>query len=189
MQHRGEQPERDGDQRCRGRGGALGGGVEEQRRLQALADTETKAMPATARVPTPMRRLELAGELALEPPGRAAHPEDHPGHQGDRDDGRDRLEQLPGPVVGQQRRLGVGEQGAEAGPTARPRRPRRPRAAPVPAPAGLHQVGDEDADDQRGLEALAQADQVAGEEGLTHDANPICDERGDPAGRRRAASP
>ena len=30
---------------------------------------------------------------------------------------------------------------------------------------GLHQVGDQDADDERGLEALAQADQVVGEHG------------------------
>ena len=46
----------------------------------------------------------------------------------------------------------------------------RPRA-PTPtqirgqqvAPVGLDQVGDQDADDERGLEALAQADQVVGE--------------------------
>ena len=131
----------------------------------------TNAMPAMARPPTPMRRLELAGQLALEPARRPAHPEDHPGDEDDGDDGGDRLEQLPRLRVGQQRRLGVGEQRAEQHGERRsaPATPAHSGSS-SPPPTGLHQVGDEDADDQRDLETLAEPDEVAGEEGLTHGA-------------------
>ena len=60
----------------------------------------------------------------------------------------------------------------DVGEHARRSRPRAATAAPTPiqtwpqplAPARLHQERDEDADDERGLEPLAEADEVVAEQ-------------------------
>jgi hypothetical protein len=85
----------DRDQRGDRGGAALGGGVEQQRRLQALADHRDERDAGHRERTHPDRGLEPAGELALEPPRRPAHPEDHPGHEDDGEDRRDGLEELP----------------------------------------------------------------------------------------------
>ena len=59
------------------------------------------------------RFLESALQLPLERPSGTAHPEDHPGHEGDSDHRGDRLEQFTGLEIGEQTRLGIGQQRAE----------------------------------------------------------------------------
>ena len=105
--------------------------------------------------------VELALQVGLEEAGGAAHPEDHPRDETDRDDGHhpaEALLRLEAQVVARE-----GQQGTEGEADHQRHRdtdPHEPHPTPV---AGLDQVGDQDADDQRRLEAFAQADEVVGE--------------------------
>ncbi len=164
-QDRGADAERGAEQRLPGgvavAGDRLGGRPEEQRGLQPFAadgqDRDEHQAPPGAFGGA----VDLAAQLAAERPGGAGHPEDHPGDQGDRDDGEaaaDRLLRLEGQAArpveqgeSERERDEHGESDAEPDP--------RQQAAPV----GLDQVRDEDADHEGGFESLAEADQVVGE--------------------------
>ena len=158
---RGPEAEQGADERPDGRLGRLRVRPQEQRGLEALAtdgehrDDEDRACAGGD------RPVELRLELRAHEPGRARHPEDHPGHEGDRQDRQraaDRLLRLEAEAAGPER-----EQRAEPDGDRCRRRDARPQGPEEVATLGLHEVGDEDADNERRLEALAQADQVVGE--------------------------
>ena len=159
---RDDQPEQGAEQRCGRVAGRPGGGPEEQGGLEALtADGEQRQD----------RQADAAGggdvdlglELALDVAGLAGHPEDHPGHEHDGDDrqgaadGLLRLEgETPWPE-GEQRAEPDGDDDGDGDA--------QPDARQQLAAIGLDQVGHEDADDQRGLEAFTQSDQEVREHG------------------------
>ncbi len=139
-----------------GRGRGLSG--QEQGRLDALADDRDEREHAEGR-----RRSVVDGavngrmEFALDTASLAAHPEQHPGHDGCRRDHGDALEQL---LVRLFEAADGGEQddpeeGAQRDRQAGPDEDLGERAA-VP---GLGQVGEDDRHDERRLDTLPQAGQ------------------------------
>ena len=167
--HRGEQAEGRSQERLPGRrdgadgvaGGGVGGRPQEQGGLQALAADgehgDDHQGPATA-VGGPVDRT---AQLAAEPAGRPRHPEDHPGDEADRDDRQQAPDQLlglegePARAVGQRRPEGEADRDRDRDPG--------PDPGQQVGALGLHQVGHQDAHDERGLEPLAEPDQVVGE--------------------------
>ncbi len=122
-----------------------------------------------ARTAKPVRRAvserptERRVELVLDRRRGAPHPEQHPGDHPCREQHRDGLEQL----LVRRRQLADGDEQRNAGRQAdRDRRPDAqpdpPEGLPVPRPV---EVGEDDPDDQRGLDALAEAGEQAGGEG------------------------
>jgi hypothetical protein len=145
---------------CRGRGLP----DQEQRGLQPFPDDrrereERQAPDAPGREDPIERALELARHRAR----LAAHPEQHPRHDGGRDQHRRALEDLlPGCLQLAERREDHQSQsraGRHSG------RHAQPDPAEVSTVAGPGQVGADDADDQGGFRALAQAGQQAAREG------------------------
>ena len=170
---RGEEAETGADQGLPGGGrgagegvarGGLGGGPQEQRRLQALAahgeDGQHDQRPAAA-----LGGVDPAAQGAAHAPGGAGHPEDHPGHEADSHQRERPADQLLG-LEGQAPRT-VGEQGAEGQAEQRGERHAGPDGGEQVAAVAAHQVGDDDADDQGRLEPLTEPDQVVRE----HDAH------------------
>jgi hypothetical protein len=107
--------------------------------------------------------IERALELARHRACLAAHPEQHPRHDGGRDQHRRALEDLlPGCLQLAESREDHESQrraGRHGG------RHAQPDPAEVSSVAGPGQVGADDADDQGGFHALAQAGQQAAREG------------------------
>jgi hypothetical protein len=94
--------------------------------------------------------------------GCRPHPEDHDGHEGDRDDAReaaDHLLALEGQLAGAEGQ-GRTEQDRERHGHADP----GPDVLQSPGALGLDEEGDEDDHDQRGLQAFAQPDEGIGDE-------------------------
>ena len=100
------------------------------------------------------------------PRGRPGHPEDHPGDEADRDDRQQAADQLLG-LEGQALRT-EGQREAEAERDADRDADADPDPGQQVAAVGLDQIGDQDADDERRLEALAQADQEVREDVRKH---------------------
>ena len=98
----------------------------------------------------------------LEGAGGLPHPEDHPGDHGDGDQGEgaaDDLLGLEGEGLGAPR-----EQGAEGEREAGGQGDADPHLGEDVSTVGAHEVGGDDADDERGLEALAEGDEEVGDE-------------------------
>ena len=110
------------------------------------------------------RAVELALQFALEVTGVPRHPEDHPGDDADGDDREAAAEDLL-----RLEAQAVRPEGEDA-PTPSEMSDRAGDADPElrqhVAAADLVEVGDEDADDEAGFEAFAQADEEVGEHGM-----------------------
>ena len=125
--------------------------------------TETKPMsderPQAARRE---RTIDTALQRRLQRARGLLHPEDHPRDHRDgeeREDSADELLGLEGQRVGAE-----GQDGADAERQDNGEADARPQPRQHVAPADARDIRDEDADDERGFEAFAQAD----EEGREH---------------------
>ena len=146
---------------------AVGGGRrladQEERGLDALADDRDERQDGQGRggpvVDRPIdRRVELAPDAAR----LAAHPEQHPGHDRGGDDHRQAFEQLLVWLLEAADRLEQDDAEEGAQPEREPGAEEDPRE--VARVAGLGQIGTDDRDDQRGLDAFAETgQQSAGE--------------------------
>ena len=155
---RGAEPDDPADQRlCGARAGGLGGGVEEDRRLQALAADAEEADERHGPWADVDRPVQLALELARDGAGRRAHPEHHAGHEGHRQDRGRAAHELLG-LEGQLARA-VGQEGAEQHRERDGHPDAGPDPAQGPAAVGLDQKSHEDDDDEGGLEAFTEPDE------------------------------
>jgi hypothetical protein len=138
--------------------GRLDRAPQEHRRLQPLAADGQEGGEGERARAEGERRVQPVVQLEPEGAGGPPHPEHHPGHEADGDDREQAGEQL----LGREGERGGGE--LEGGPDGQAERDRgrhpQPHRAEAVAVAGLDQVGDQDADDQGGLQALAQPDEV-----------------------------
>jgi hypothetical protein len=159
---RGRQSQGGAGERCGGRGGAAGSGLgrgpEEQRGLEAFAADGEHGHDHQAQSTRVSGLVDPAAQVRREPLGGPGHPEDHPGDQPHGEDGQraaDGLLRLEAEAAGSERQDRAERQGdADGHPDP------RPDTGEQRPPVGLHEVGHEDDDDQAGLEALAQADEV-----------------------------
>ena len=151
------------DQRLGGAGaGRLDAGVEEQRRLEALATDAEEADQGHGPAADRQGLVELALELAGDGPGGRAHPEDHRRDERDRDDrgaAADQLLGLEGQLAGaegEQRADADGEQdrGGDPGPD----------VPEGPAAVGLDEERDQDDDDEGRFETLTKSDECIADE-------------------------
>jgi hypothetical protein len=156
-------PEHPTDPGGRGVGRVLEGGEQEDRGLKALAqDREEGHRDQRHRRTGRQRRCRLSFQRRLDPARVAAHPDDHVGDGADRDQPDHRLQPLL-LALGQILADDVedhGDGGAEDDPDRHPD-PHLPHRIVPPL---LDQEGGDDADDQRGLDALSQSD----DEGWDH---------------------
>ena len=136
---------------------------EEQGRLDALADDRREGQEREAPRPAGVERpVDGRLELALDAGSLAPHPEQHPGHDAGRDEHDRALEDLLVRLLeGADRRIdpeadhraqGDRDPGAD------------PDLAGVPAVPRPVEVGEDDADDERRLDAFAEAGQQPGRE-------------------------
>ena len=157
------EPEHGTEEGLCARAGGLRTGPEEEGRLEALAAHGEEGHEQHGPAAGCHGVVEAGVEIGLEMTGGARHPEDHPRDEPDRDDGERaadrflRLERQPSRTEGQD---GPERQGGERGD-----RDTRPDLGQEIAPAGLHEVGDEDADHEGGLEPFTQADEEVREHG------------------------
>jgi hypothetical protein len=144
-----------------GVGRVLEGGEQEDRGLEALAQDREEGHPDQGHGRAGrQRRGRLAFERAFDAAGVAPHPDDHVGDGGDGDDADDRLQAL----LLFLRQLFADQVEADADGGAEDDRDADPDphlAHRVPAPL-LDQEGRDDADDERGLDALSQSDYEGG---------------------------
>ena len=150
-----------------GRGGVgrvLEGGEQEDRGLEALAqDGEEGHRDQRHRRAAGQRARRLALEFGLDRPRVAGHPDDHVADRRHGDQTDDRLQ----PLLLFLREFFAEDVEADADRGAEDDRDRDPDphlAERVPAPL-LDQEGGDDADDERGLDALSQGDYEGGDHG------------------------
>jgi hypothetical protein len=157
------EPQGRSEQRRRRRASRLGAGPQEQRGLEALAPDGEQRHHDDGPLAGCDRGVEAVLQVRLEEARGARHPEDHPGDQTHRGDGErpaDGLLRLERQTLRPEREgRAEGERDCDREADARPDR------GEEVAPVSLDDVGDEDADDERGLEAFAQTDEEVGEHG------------------------
>ena len=152
-------------------------GEEQERGLDALADhgEEHERENAPGHAAVRQRLLDTALQLALEIPRLAEHPEDHPGEETGGEEHRDALEDLLGRAL--EFRVQGDEDREEADAHGRSRSGAEPDPAMGAARADLGEVRQDDAGDDRHLDALAQGDDQCAQVTRRHLLCSRCDTR------------